>query len=611
MKKTVLFAAFVLGSLSCSQEFTPEPQVFTLEARMPGGLTKVTVAPKGEGGYPLLWAEGDVITVNGVTSLPLPLSRAGGKTAVFAFDKSVSAPYHVLYGAEASAQMAPPQLQQYSSQGIKGEYLRMEANSSETFFTLSPRTAVIALSLVGNVSLVGLELTSADGAPLSDGESASLTMSFPQGGVSLSEGKIFYVATSPGEHPKGLDIKLVASDGSVMHYGALKAVTLEAGHVYELPQTAFSANAEPVELIGDYTALKAFAARVAAGELYLHARLVSDIVADDSWLPIDGFKGVLDGGGHTLSGLHRALFNELTGCVKNLVVNAEIHISSADDIVGDNAVFWAGIIANRLYTYSTVSNCITEGSITYAQWGKELRVGTVAGYAPRGTVRSCINKASVTAIGDGSAIVQAGGLIGRNYASSDEIIIRNCRNEGPVLVKGTLKGVYAGGVMGMMDSKHTSILSGDVNGGSVTIDPSATIHGEVRLGGIVGSALAEVENCLNYGTLHSAAPMTQPQSVGGIAGQLVALSVFGCENAGKILIDSAQAGVVRGGGILAHAYGDTSVGSIHVSSCSFTGSMEVDVASHSTLYVKAITGLYSDIVNTETDCLSSGSVRVK
>ena len=83
------------------------------------------------------------------------------------------------------------------------------------------------------------------------------------------------------------------------------------------------------------------------------------------------------------------------------------------------------------------------------------------------------------------------------------------------------------------------------------------------------------------------------------------------ENAGKILIDSAQAGVVRCGGILAHAYGDTSVGSIHVSSCSFTGSMEVDVASHSTLYVKAITGLYSDIVNTETDCLSSGSVRVK
>ncbi len=611
MKKAVFIAITALALVSCSKEFAPESQVFTLEASMPGTLTKVTVGLESQGVFPLTWAEGDVITVNGINSLPLSSSKAGGKTAIFAFDKSISAPYNVIYGASSSARMAPPQLQLYSPSGINEEYLRMEANSEETSFTLAHRTAIVAVSLVGSLSLVGMELSSADGSALSDGGSATAVMSFPDGGINISEAKTFYFATIPGEHPKGLDIKLVASDGSVMHYGALKAVELEAGKVYELPQTAFSANAEPVELIGDYAALKAFAARVADGELYLNARLVSDIVADDSWQPIEGFKGVLDGGGHTLSGLHKAIFNELTGCVKNLVVNAEISISGADDIVGDNSVFWAGIIANRLYTYSSVSNCITEGSISYSQWGKELRVGAVAGYAPRGTILSCVNRASVTATGDGSAIVQAGGLIGRNYASSDEIIIRNCRNEGAVLVKGALKGVYAGGIIGMMDSRHTSVLSGDVNCGSVSIDPSASISGEVRLGGIAGYALAGMENCLNYGTLHSAAPMTQPQSVGGIAGQIITSSVSGCENSGTIVLDAPQAGVIRVGGILAYAGGDSVVNSINLSSCSFTGSMEVNVASHSSIYVKAITGLYSDITYTETDCISSGSVSVK
>ena len=92
MKKTVLFAAFVLGSLSCSKEFAVEPQVFTLEASMPGGLTKVTVAPRSEGEYPLLWAEGDVITVNGVTSLPLPSSRAGGKQPYSPLTKASALP---------------------------------------------------------------------------------------------------------------------------------------------------------------------------------------------------------------------------------------------------------------------------------------------------------------------------------------------------------------------------------------------------------------------------------------------------------------------------------------------------------------------------------------
>lgn len=611
MRKTVLSAAFILALVSCSKEFSPAPAVFTMEAVMPSAQTKVTLGARNAGVYPLCWAEGDVITVNGVTSLPLTAARAGEKTALFAFDQSISAPYTVLYGATRPTLLSPPQVQEYSDGGIRGDYLRMDASTSDVTFTFSHRTAVVSLSLSGSETLVGAELCSLDGSLLADCGASSVQLLFPEGGLNLSGSKTLYFAVCPGVHAKGLDIRLIASDGRVMHTAALGGATLSAGVVYELGTYAFTANAETVELIASYADLKAFALRVADGELYLKARLVSDIQADGTWTPMEGFKGELDGGGHRIFALTKPLFNELVGSVRNLRVEADITVSSAADIVGDATVYWAGILANRLYTYATVTNCVTEGSICYTQWGKELRVGGIAGYAPRGTVSGCVNKASITAIGDGSASVEAGGLIGRNYASADELILRNCRNEGAILLKGSLKGVYAGGIIGMMDSRHTSVLSGDVNEASILIESTAVISGEVRLGGIAGYALADLADCCNYGLVHSAAPMTHPQSVGGIAGQVITASVSGCVNAGSIVLDAASGGVIRCGGILGFASSDESVGAITLDGCRYSGSILVDVASHSTLFAKPITGLYSDLTQTELSCTSTGTVTVK
>ena len=103
--------------------------------------------------------------------------------------------------------------------------------------------------------------------------------------------------------------------------------------------------------------------------------MTADIAADNSWTPMEGFTGDFDGGGHTISGLKKAFVNELQGCIRNLTVDADISISSKDDIAGDESIYWAGILTNRMYTGALISNCVAKGSLSYSQWGKELRAG--------------------------------------------------------------------------------------------------------------------------------------------------------------------------------------------------------------------------------------------
>lgn len=615
MRRSILpLVAAVFAAISCAKEPFPAEKS-TLTASMPPALTKTSLGPKSGSTYPILWRAGDKIRVNGVDSEAL--ETGGSSTASFSFNEGITPPYRIIYGAADNRTDAVeiPSVQTYVNGGIADGSVPMYSYSGDASFSMHHLTAIISITLTGSKTIKDISVSSADGSLLAgsfavdfssgalraESGVTSVHLRLPSGGVSLSGGKTFMFAVARSYQSKGVVFEITASDGSVMVITALKGVVkLGAGKVYEIPSTEFVANAEPVTLISNYSELMAFASRVADGELLLKARLSADIVGDATWTPMEGFKGDFDGAGHTISGLRKAFCNELIGCVRNLTLNSDISISSKNDIVGDESIFWAGILANRLYTYATVQNCVTEGSISYTQWGKELRVGGFAGYAPRGTLTGCVNKAAISAVGDGSALVEVGGIIGRNYASTDAIYIENCTNEGPISISGTVKGLNAGGIIGLMDSKHTSTLKADVNSGDIVIASGTSLTGEISMGGIAGKALGRMEGCTNYGTLHESAATTQDHNIGGIAGCVITDKVSSCISSGSILMDGSKAGVVRCGGILGYSKDDDSVSSITLSGNTFNGVITIDIPTHSTLLAEPLTGLYNGVTNTET-----------
>ena len=569
-KQLYILSVLATALLSCTRQEQASSGDFVLEASMPETVTKTVLGLKASGVYPVLWSVGDYITVNGVPSKPLTALEAGDATAVFHFSAPIKTPYHVQYGTEV------PAFQQYTEGNICAFSAPMQATSYEAAFTLKHQACVLSLPLSGSVTVAGISVSAIDGTPLSGGGTVQLTM--PGGGVSISSAKTFCLALRPVYLEKGLSIDIYTTEGTRMNLISFVGESLTAGSVYEFPATSFKANAHPLTVIADYAQLKAFAGRVTAGEKYLQARMTADITADDSWTPLEGFTGDFDGGGYTLSGLKKAFANELQGCIRNLTVEADIKISSRDDIVGEESVYWAGIITNRMYTGALISNCVAKGSLSYNQWGKELRAGAFCGYAARGSIEHCTNQASISVTGDGSAAVQAGGIVGRVYASGDQVNIIGCRDEGSLSLSGTLKTTEAGGIVGQFQPISTSILSGCSFTGEISFESGSTLSGAMNLGGIAGSVKTA--------------------------------SIADCSSAGTMTVNSSSSGAIRSGGILGHAqsYGDGS--DIGLSGCTFSGALTIHIPSHGTLNTNAFTGLYSTATHTETGCVNSGTITV-
>ncbi|MBR1510591.1 MAG: hypothetical protein IJ623_08090 [Bacteroidales bacterium] len=569
-KQLYILSVLALVLISCTRQEQASSGDFVLEVSMPETLTKTVLGPKAAGVYPVLWSVGDYITVNGVPSKPLTALEAGAATAVFHFSAPIKTPYRVQYGIDV------PSVQQYSEGNIRAFSAPMGVTSYDASFTLEHLACVLSLPLSGSVSIAGISVSALDGTPLSSGGTVQLTM--PGGGVSISSAKTFCLALRPAYLEKGLSIDIYTTEGTRMNLISFVGESLTAGSVYEFPATSFKANAHPLTVIADYAQLKAFAEKVASGEKYLQARMTADITADDTWTPLDGFTGDFDGGGYTLSGLKKAFANELQGCIRNLTVDADIKISSKDDIAGDESVYWAGIITNRMYTGALISNCVAKGSLSYNQWGKELRAGAFCGYAARGSIEHCANQASISVTGDGSAAVQAGGIVGRVYASGDQVNIIGCTNEGSLSLSGTLKTTEAGGIVGQFQPAAASALSGCTFTGEITFGSGSTLSGAMNLGGIAGSVKTA--------------------------------SIADCSSAGTMTVNSSFSGAIRAGGILGNAQSYTGDNSVSLTDCSFSGALTIHVPSHGTLNTNAITGLYSTDTHTETGCVNSGTITV-
>ena len=160
----------------------------------------------------------------------------------------------------------------------------------------------------------------------------------------------------------------------------------------------------------------------------VNCTLDADIdMTKESWTAIllnDGglYTGVIEGNGHTITGLTDCLLDQNNGTVRNLTF-IEPNISSS---------FYAGAVTS--YNEGTIENCHVVGGSIESTW---YQSGGIAGiHGGRMAIRACSSSATVTSNGN------AGGIVGYNAGS-----VLACYATGSVSGSG-----YIGAIVGENDN---------------------------------------------------------------------------------------------------------------------------------------------------------------
>jgi len=246
----------------------------------------------------------------------------------------------------------------------------------------------------------------------------------------------------------------------------------------------------------------------------LGTQLADDVTAGSSSYIPNGFTGTFDGGGFTISGLTKPLFDEIGGDgVSSEISNLTL---IADESTG---VSGRGLLANATLIGTEILYVHGVGDVN---GGENATVGGLIGTLGTGE----INESSFTGDVTGTNIV--GGLVGEAYG--------NILNS---TFSGTVTGQrYVGGIAGVTGSQTiasssasgnvTGIAGGEGNVGGLVGGGSGTIHssyadvtvtgatGQSNIGGLLGLGDLSVTISNSYST----GTVTGDTRVGGLVGTL-------------------------------------------------------------------------------------------
>ena len=228
---------------------------------------------------------------------------------------------------------------------------------------------------------------------------------------------------------------------------------------------------------------------------------VGDVASNEGWV----FKGVFDGGGHTVKGLYinssstyQGFFGRIKGTIRNLSVSGEVsgnyycgllaglidsgrieNCSSKGVVRGGT---YSGGIVGQAYN-SSLDHCVNESEIHGS-----TRVGGLLGYSYFTNTQDCTNDGNV------SGSYQVGGIAG--YINGRRIF--NCVNTGAIVGSSD----YVGGICGYYwqgGKALNCINSGDVKG----VDYVGGIGGSVSCDATLYQGPATIANCISLGKVVS------------------------------------------------------------------------------------------------------------
>ncbi len=607
------------GSVPVGEEST-----ISVTLNVPDPATKTSLGAKDGSSYPVYWNDGDVITLNGTAATSFVRSNGNASaTATFKVN-NLSAPYNFLYGGVSGQgdQVSFPSTQNYVADGFDPAAMPMYASVTDlkSGVTFSHVGALLKFSLTGSKKIDSVTLTPVDGnkslsgnftigangsgilngtlTPASAG--TGLIYSF-NGHKQLSDEPFeFFIAIPAGTYEGGITLDIVDNASGHMTVTVLdsnSSKTIAAGVVREFENVVYSPNKETNLIqIYDTATLQNFVTRVNNGEYTLNARLTQNAPSINasgiSWTPIEGYKGIFDGNGKTISGLTKPMFGTLQGVVKNLTLNSTVNTNSADELS------W-GIFAKEIVPSSAIDdiaglqNCTAKGSITWtpgSALGGNSQLGGLVGNNNGGTISGCTNEATVTLADNGvenGNQPSIGGVVGRTQkggALKSNGYISNCTNSGTVVCAARFnENIYIGGVLGYQVEKAES-LSGCTNSGLVKVTSTASTGAALHIGGVIGLGKGTIESCSNASegvVTAEACSVATYVCQGGVVGRLnrEADSYSGLSNAGTI--NAAAADPSSGsyiGGVVGRCNEGTAISDFTNSgSINYTGSSEHQV----------------------------------
>jgi The GLUG motif len=253
----------------------------------------------------------------------------------------------------------------------------------------------------------------------------------------------------------------------------------------------------------------------------------------------NSLSGILDGAGHTISGLTKPLFDIISGNVSDL------NLASGTD---ESGVIGNGALANTLEASGIIDNVSFTGDVT-----GDTSVGGLVGYS-EGTITNSSVIGDVTGyVGEELVISFVGGLVGysegtitNSYAVGDVVGIINdveidFKSVGGLVgySEGTITNSYASGTVdgyanvgglvglqidGTISNSYATVavtgLSDDVGGlvgyseGTITNSyATGLVGGDINVGGLVGESNGEIDNSYATGNV------TGIDGVGGLVGE--------------------------------------------------------------------------------------------
>lgn len=234
--------------------------------------------------------------------------------------------------------------------------------------------------------------------------------------------------------------------------------------------------------------------------------LLNDFELDDSWVPINNFRGVFDGNNKTVSITNNSLFSTIDGFVKNL----DIEITA--DI--DRGTFGAIAVKNN----GVIENCKVKGDI-HVSTQSELNIGLLVGEST-GTIKDC------SVIGD----ISASHYNDYSYGTSENYVggvaaiakdIENCSAEVNINVTARRelnrrRASYVGGLVGVLNGTMKRCHVKAIIGKS-----TANSNNNASAAGLVYENNGNIESCFATVTIYAKGSAAGAVVLNGSNGQIV------------------------------------------------------------------------------------------
>ena len=604
MKKTILAAFCLMGAIACSNELEYQNDSrIVLTVELPG-TTKTVLGEAQEGVRPVLWCNGDKISVNGVASQALAIEE-NVPTASFVFEKELTAPYSIIYPAsmvkDGGAVITLPSQQKVASgDNIVSASMPMAGYSTTESVMMKQVCGIlgIRLKMGTEANLIRyVEVTALGGEPVcgdftvdyqngtlsSEAKDANVIRMEVQKALSAESASAFNVILPAGVYSAGFQVKVVDENGRAMVRSIKGSRELEAGKLMLMPELEFVPNSEDKGVeIATPEDWNSFATAYNAGE-YPDSQIAT-ITADLDFSSVGADKfvtlGLRDGAKQSPDGQAKYFAGTLNGNGKRIMnLKSDVPFIQAigtgalvkDVIIDASCEFgvWYGtksIEFGPLVGYCSdgkITNCSSSATVTLSQCNSlannnDLYVGGLVGRNRAAEIIGCTSSTSIVA--DATYVVDAasksnlyiGGFTG--YCSNPNGVLENCSNTGNISVASTALNIYVGGICAKASA---GTITGCSNSGAITAataratgDPCKFIY----LGGLFSvvdtgeDASLKVTGCTNSGDITSNSNVKQ-LIVGGIAAQLgTANAIFsGNTTSGNITTTKALRNLYCGG----------------------------------------------------------------